>query len=171
MSLHCAKDALLRYLFCYGVWAGALFALIFFEGFSPFHFINELQTLLTIRLTNLWIDAFNIPVHMFDEKMIFEHGLELLIANSCNGMTPILLFVAGALSYPTDYQSKIVWILSGYVALTSINMLRIYLITLWVIENPQSFDFTHDFVGRYVVGTITLLLFYLFTQRVKVVYV
>lgn len=169
MSLHCVRDLILRYVACYIIWVSVLFALIFFEGFSPLYILSELQTTMTIYLMNLWIYIFSIPISIVDERVIFENGLELLILNACNGMTPILLFTAGVLSYPTKYKLKIEWILGAYIILIIINMLRIYFITLWVIDNPESFHFIHDFIARYVVGTLTLLLFYLFTRNTKVI--
>lgn len=169
MSLHCPRDLTLRYVVCYIIWVSVLFALIFFEGFSPFHIINELQTTMTLYLTHLWVDIFSIQVSIIGEKIIFEHGFKLLILNECNGMTPILLFTAGVLSYPTKYQFKIEWILGGYIILVIINMMRIYFITIWLLDNPESFHFMHNFIARYIVGAFTLLLFYLFTRNAKVV--
>ncbi|WP_372999254.1 exosortase/archaeosortase family protein [Sulfurimonas sp.] len=168
MTVSCVKDKVLKYALCYSVWSAVLFALIFIEGISPLYSLNELQTSLTIYFTNLWLSYSDIPVYMNGNKMLFEHGVELLILNVCNGMIPILLYVAAVLSYPARKLDKIDWSIGGYFVLTVVNILRIYFITVWVADHPDSFHYLHDFVARYVVVGLTLIFFYLFVKNARI---
>lgn len=149
------------------IWSLLLFGLIYFKDYSPFYFINELQTDATIFVTQLWISLFDIPVKLDGNIVIFEHGLRLLILNQCNGLTPFILYTAAMIAYPTRYSIKTKWFLGGMFLLLSLNMLRIIMITLVVVNFPDSFEWAHNIVGRYVIGIVTLYLFYFFTTKVS----
>ena len=151
----------------FAIWSLLLIGLIYFDGYSPFYFITELQTDATIFITDLWINSFDIPVTLAGNTVIFTHGLELMILNECNGLTPFILYLAAILAFPTRYPTKAVWFLGGMILLLTLNMLRIILITLYVIDYPEGFECAHNLVGRYSIGAITLYLFYIFTTHVK----
>lgn len=154
----------IRYL----LWIALLFFLLFFEGLSPFFVFNEWQTQLTISITRLWVEWLHLPILIQADTLILANKMHLQILHECNGLTPYLLYLAAILAYPTDSKSKIVWLLIGYVAVMLINTVRMLGITLVVIDHPDLFDFVHDWIGRYGVGFLTILMFYLFTNRVKV---
>ena len=151
----------------FAIWSGLLFSLIYFEHLSPFYFIHTFQTEATIHITDLWINYFHIPVHLVGNTVIFQHGLELRILNACNGLTPFILYLAAILAYPTLYKQKIIWFLGGMVILLTLNMFRIMLITIYVVDVPDGFNCAHNIVGRYSIGTSALLLFYYFTTQVS----
>lgn len=157
---------MLWFVLRYAIWSLLLFALVFFETYSPFYFINVFLTDATIYITGLWITFMEIPVTLSGNSMLFEHGMHLLILNECNGLTPLLLYLAAILAYPTRYRIKIKWFVGGTIVLLTLNMVRIVLITLLVIDHPDSFEFAHNVVGRYAIGAVTLYLFYFFTTHV-----
>lgn len=149
----------------YAVWSLSLIGLVYFKDYSPFYFINVLQTDATVFITDVWISLFDISVTLSGNTVIFEHGLKLLILDECNGLVPFILYLAGIFAYPTRYISKIKWIFIGMAILLTLNMIRIILITLVVIAYPDSFGWAHDIVGRYAIGAATLYLFYIFTTH------
>jgi len=152
----------------FAIWSMLLFGLIYFQDFSPLYIINKMQTEATVFVTQSWVEYCHIAVRVDNETVIFDHGLQLLILDACNGMAPFLLYLAAMLAYPTRYSIKTVWFLGGMAFLFTLNMLRIMLITLAVIAYPESFEWAHDIVGRYGMGIATLLVFYFFTTRVSV---
>ena len=149
------------------IWSLLLFSLVYFEKYSPFYFVNVFQTDATNLIMGWSIYLFDIPVRLIDDTVVFRHGLQLLILNECNGLTPFFLYVSGLLAYPTFYMSKFKWLLVGMVTLLTLNMIRIIMITLVVIVYPDSFELAHNVVGRYGVGVVTLCLFYYFTTHVE----
>ncbi len=157
---------MLWFVLRFAIWSLLLFALIYFTD-SPFYFINVFQTDATIFVTDFWINHFNIPVTLEGNTVVFDHGLHLLILNECNGLTPLILYLAAILAYPTRYRIKVRWLLGGMIVLLTLNMVRIVMITLVVILYPDSFRWAHDFVGRYGIGAVTLYLFYFFTTHVE----
>ncbi|MDX1348442.1 MAG: exosortase/archaeosortase family protein [Thiomicrorhabdus chilensis] len=154
----------IRYL----LWVALLFFLLFFEGVSPLFVFNEWQTQLTIFITRLWVEGLHLPVLIQADTLILANKMHLQILHECNGLTPYLLYLAAILAYPTDLKSKTLWLLIGYVAIVLINTVRMLGITLVVIDSPERFHLVHDWIGRYGVGILTVLIFYLFTNLVSV---
>lgn len=99
---------------------------------------------------------------------MLSNGMNLNIVHECNGLTPFLLYFAAVLSYPTVWKEKFIWSLLVYIVLLIVNVIRMLLITLVVLDQPDLFHFAHHWVGRYAVGLLTLGLFFLFTYFVPV---
>ena len=160
---------MLRYTLLYILWGPVLFGLIYFEGFSPFFFLNNLQTDLTIFLTFSGLDLFSFPVDTHGDLVLFPSGLILKIHYTCNAMAPILLYTAAIVSYPTDIKNKVSWIIAGYFILVGLNLIRMLLVAYAVIVDPDSFHWAHNYVGRYGMGVLTLFIFFVFTQKALVI--
>jgi exosortase/archaeosortase family protein len=144
-----------------------LFGLIYFEDFSPFIFINNLQTDLSVFLTQKFIDFSLLPVNMIGNSISFNHDLELKIVNECNGLAGVLLLLGAFLSYPTLLRTKINWIFFSYLFLVIVNSIRLNWIIYYMIEHPENFVFIHDIVSRYFFAIVVLLLFYFFVKKSK----
>ena len=152
----------------YVVLAPLLFALFYFEGFSPLLFINALQTELTVLLTKAGITLFAMPIRMEGNTLAFGHGIRLYIVNACNGFASVLFFWSAVLAFPTRLKEKVLWLLVGYVVLSALNVVRILAVAYGMTLDPQSFAWSHDIVGRYGTGVFILLLFWLFTRGVEI---
>ncbi len=156
------------YALRYAFWSLLFFALIYFEGFSPLFFFNQLQTELTSILTAFGISLSGLPIRMDAPLLLFESGTRLQILDSCNGLAPFLLYAAALLAYPAYNKQKLTGIVLGYLVLMLLNMARIMLILYEVSLDPANLTWTHDYVGRYGMGVMTLMLFWLFTEKVEV---
>ena len=152
------KWFMLRYLF----WSFILFSLLYFEGLSPFYFLNHLQTSLSIYLTQLWVELLHLPIQISNEVFTYSHGFKLTIIKECNGLIAFLLFTAAILSYPISWKRQFIWIVMAYFLLLLANTLRIDYIVYEIVENPQNFTFAHEVIGRYGITLYALLLFYIF---------
>jgi len=156
------------FTFQFVAWSFVLFGLIYFEDFSPLVFINNLQTDLTAYLTHGWILLFNIDINMKEALLTFENGLKLRIVNECNGLAAFLVFLAAVIAYPTSKKEKLFWIFLSYFILLIANAVRLDWIAYHVIENPEDFKFAHEVLGRYIIASIPLFLFYIFSTNVSI---
>jgi len=157
-----------KYTLLYILLGSIFFGLIYIENFSPFFFINELQRDFTLVLLSYGVELLNFPIKMQEQLMIFDNGKKISIDYACNGLTAILLYTVAILSYPTRIKNKITWFIGGYITIVSLNLFRILFVSYAVIINPDYFHWSHDYVGRYGLGLSTLILFFLFTQYVRV---
>ena len=161
---------MLKFSIKYSVWLSLLCLFIIFEAYSPLYFLNAWQTQLTLYFTQIWIEGFHIPVQMLGNSLNFNHGLELLILDECNGALPILMYIAGVLAFPSDCRIKIVWVLIGYLGISVVNMARIYLVTYLVLDSADQFQFAHDYIGRFLILAGTFILFYIFVSMTRIMW-
>jgi exosortase/archaeosortase family protein len=144
-----------------------LFGLLYIENISPFFFLNDLQTDFTLVLISYSIEFLRLPIEMQEAIMIFDNGAKIIIHYTCNAMTAILLYSAAIISYPTAIKNKFLWFVGGYIVIVAINLLRILLVSYAVTIDPNYFNWSHDYIGRYGMGILTLYFFFIFTQYVK----
>ena len=149
-----------KFLLSYWLGMALLFTLFYWDN-SPLSFqINNLQTNLTAYLTSL-----SLPYGMMEAHRIFisEH-YTLVIEKACNGMIPYLFFIASIAAFPSTLMHKIKWAVMGYILITSINVLRIWLVSQFVLEGQENFSFAHDYLGN---GLLILTGLILFTSFIK----
>lgn len=152
----------------YIVWFSLLYGLLFVQSFSPLFFIQEWQTDITIWLTQAWVNFFEIDVKMLGSTIYLPSGFKIWIENSCNGLMAYLLFAVAVLAYPTNTQSKFIWLLEGYLYLLIINAIRIDFVVYVSIFDHSYFTFMHDYIGRGFIFINLIILFILFTLRVQI---
>ena len=158
---HPVRDFVLKYL----LWVSVLYSFIYFENLSPLLFIHTLHTDLSIYLTGVWIGYFDLPIDISYATLTYENGLQLEILDECNGLAAFLFLLAAILAYPAKKKDKIIWIIFTYFILMLANAIRIDWILYHVISHPEAFVFVHEVVGRYAIAFLTLILFYLFTDK------
>ena len=159
---------MLWFLIRYLLWLVLLFILFFIESFSPFYFVQTLQTDLTIYLTQLWIEWFEIPVKMVGNTIYLDHGFNIWILDGCNGLAAFLLFAVAIIAYPTAWLNRLIWVIEGYLYLVIINSIRIDFVVYVTMFDAKYFECAHDCVGRLCMVGMTLTLFLLFTLRVQI---
>ncbi len=159
---------MLWFFFRYIVWITILYLLFFIDSFSPFYWLNTLQTELTIYLTATWIELFEIPVQMLGNTVYLDHGFDVWIFDECNGLTAFLIFGTAIIAYPTLWKSRLYWLLEGYVFVVVLNMIRIDAVVYFTMLDANYFHISHNLIGRYSTILLTLSLFFIFTLRVSI---
>jgi exosortase/archaeosortase family protein len=158
---------MLKYTFLYIIWGSILFGLINIENFSPLFFLNNLQTDFTLILISYGVEFLNLPVKIQGDVMLFDNGAKIIIHYTCNAITAILLYSAAVISYPTWIKNKVIWFITGYFIIVLINLIRILFVSYAVAIDSNYFSFSHDYIGRYAMGLLTLYFFFIFTKYVK----
>jgi len=137
---------------------------LFYIDYSPLsRIINPMQTELTSFLTYMLLPEGMMRGH---EILINSH-YSLVIEKACNGIIPYLFFVASVFAFPATNIHKIKWIIYGYIAIISMNIFRIWLVTQFVLESRANFSLAHDFIGNILIVVSTLILFILFVKTRK----
>jgi exosortase/archaeosortase family protein len=146
---------MIKFLLTY--WIGiALFFGIFYWEFSPISpLINQLQTDLTTYLTSV-----TLPSEMMKSyHIIINKNYSLVIEKACNGIIPYLFFLASIVAFPSTIIHKIKWAIFGYLFITTMNTLRIWMVTQLVLEEQNYFSLAHDYLGNALLIATGLFLF------------
>ncbi len=90
----------------------------------------------------------------------------LYIANACNGLSLMALYVGFIICMPSKFLRKILYIVLGLLALDLINILRcvglIYLREYFYVY----FEFAHHYLFKATVYTATFLIWMLFCRKI-----
>jgi len=149
-----------QFLLLYWVGTLLLFALFYWD-LSPFaSFINEFQTNVTVFLTSLTLPH----DRMQGYHILINNHYSLVIEKACNGMIPYLFFLASIMAFPATWVHKIRWAVGGYITITLVNILRIWIITQMVIKETHDFSLAHDYLGNILLVLTALVLFVLFVK-------
>jgi len=157
---------MIKFLLTY--WIGiALFFGIFYWEVSPLSTsINQFQTDFTSYLTSLTLNE-----GMMEKHHIFINShYSLVIEKACNGMIPYLFFIASVIAFPSTLLHKIKWIMIGYIIISIMNIMRIWMVTQLVLTEENNFSLAHDYLGNALLIFTGLVLFILFVktrQKVK----
>lgn len=89
----------------------------------------------------------------------------LSIADVCNGLELIVLYVGFILCFPAGIRRKALFILSGTTLIYLINVFRCTALILIYLHTPAMLDFSHHYLFTFLVYAFVFLLWYLFTNK------
>jgi len=139
-----------------------LFGLLYWGGSPMAEFVNHYQTQLTLYFLGAGLEEGQL--HGID--IWINPHYKIIITKACNGMIPILVLWAAVAAYPIDWIHKFWWAVTGYVVLTTVNIVRLLMVARFVKDQPD-FPLYHDLFGNILLMITGLLLFYLFLRGAR----
>jgi len=154
-----------RFAALYFLFLFILFLLFYGDTSIVSRYINGAQTALTLFSLDLFLE----PAQLQGIDIWINPHYKIIINHSCNGMIPILFLFAAILAYPSHPWHKIVWMLTGYVLFSLVNVLRILLVVYFVRqeEGQGNFYWSHDILGNTLLMVVGLGLFITFIKTSK----
>lgn len=103
-------------------------------------------------------------------SQVRHHGEDiLLIADGCNGLELIVLFIGFILCFPSSIYKKIVFILFGVAIIDLANILRCGgLVFIKRFYDYDLFQFAHHYGFKITLYGIIFMLWMLFTKNIKI---
>ena len=139
-----------------------LFALFYWELSPVAEFLNHYQTKLTLYFLEWGLKEGQLQGI---DIMVNPH-YKIIITKACNGMIPILVLFSAILAYPVEWTYKVWWLFTGYLVITTINIVRLLMVAHFVKKQPD-FPLYHDLFGNLLLMMTGLLLFYLFLRGTR----
>jgi len=127
--------------------------------------LNDGQTNLTLMILELFLK----PHQLHGVDIWINSHYKIIITQACNGMIPILFLFASILAYPSTCMHKVIWMMTGYVMFSLVNVLRILLVVnvTQTGEGQGDFYWSHDIVGNGLLMFTGLTLFIFFINTAK----
>ena len=124
--------------------------------------LNEGQTKLTLFLLNIFLE----PGQLKGIDIWINPHYKIIVNQACNGIIPILFLWASILAYPTAIWHKILWMGTGYLLFSLVNVFRILLVVHFVeLEGGRgNFYWSHDLLGNAILMAVGLGLFITFIK-------
>ncbi len=157
-----------RFIALYFLFLIGLFTVFYADTNIVSTSINDAQTALTLFFLNLFLE----PAQLKGIDIWITPHYKIIIDQACNGMIPILFLFAAILAYPSAWWHKIIWMGTGYVLFSLVNVLRILLVVYFVgqEEGQGNFYWSHDLLGNVLLMAVGLGVFVTFiktSQRLK----
>jgi exosortase family protein XrtF len=95
-------------------------------------------------------------------------GLQTLrVANACNGLELMVLYVAFLYCFPAPWKRRLVFALSGCVLITLMNVLRCAALVM-IFERYRAYlDFSHHFIFTFVIYCVIFVGWFFFTKNLS----
>lgn len=92
-------------------------------------------------------------------------GFAVNIANGCNGVETMLIFMAAVLAFPASWRSRLAGLALGLVAIQGVNLVRVVALFLTGAHFPAFFDASHTVIWQTLVILSGVLLWLLWASR------
>lgn len=154
-----------RFIALYFLFLVGLFTAFYADTNVFSAYINEGQTAITL----FGLGHFLEPAQLKGIDIWIDPHYKIIIDQACNGMIPILFLFAAILAYPSTLGHKIIWMGTGYVVFSLVNILRILLVVYFVEqeEGQGNFYWSHDILGNALLMGAGLGLFIAFIKTSK----
>ena len=99
---------------------------------------------------------------------IYHHGEKVLhIANVCNGLELIVLYIGFIVCMPSSFKRKLLYIIFGVIILDLINIFRCVGLIYLSEYFEAYFDFAHHYLFKAIVYLATFLLWVKFSRKIS----
>lgn len=131
---------------------------------APFEFMSCHIASAVYWLVSLFRDS----VFMVGDHTIrFETGSGSTIIWGCSGLKQMFIWMCLILTVRGGWIHKLWYIPMGWVCCHAFNILRIFLITLFVEFHPDWFHVLHDYIFKYMFYAMLFGLWVLFVEKVR----
>lgn len=93
-------------------------------------------------------------------------GIGVSIEAGCNGVEACLILVAALVAYPARWQSKVIGMVAGFVAVQSLNLVRIISLFYLAGWHKQVFEFAHLYLWQALIMLDVLIVWLLWIRWV-----
>jgi exosortase family protein XrtF len=94
-------------------------------------------------------------------RIIIDGEPSLIIADSCNALTLIVLFIGFIIAFEGHWPLKLVYILAGSLVIFGINVFRAMMLILIYMHAPSTFHFNHKYTFTILVY-LAVFVFWMF---------
>ena len=151
-----------KFIASYFLFLAILFTFFYADTSVISNALNDGQTKLTLYFLKLFLE----PGQLKGIDIWINPHYKIIINQACNGMIPILFLWASILAYPSGIWHKIVWMITGYLLFSLVNVFRILLVVHFTEQEAgqANFYWSHDLVGNSILMAVGLGLFIAFIK-------
>jgi len=114
------------------------------------------------------VDLFRDTAMMTDNYTIrFESGSGTRIIWGCSGLKQSFIWMCLILTVRGGWKQKLWFIPVGWVCCYAFNILRIFLIALFIEHHPEWFGMLHDYIFKYLFYGMMFGLWVIFVEKIR----
>ena len=125
-------------------------------GLFALRITNVAREWVTLPFTSLLADISGFIITLFDDTVAtegvvirsLENGFAVAIAPGCDGIEAVIILVAAVLAFPSPWKLKLAGIGIGFVAIQSLNLVRIISLFYMGQWSQTAFDWFHLYLWQ-----------------------
>jgi exosortase H (IPTLxxWG-CTERM-specific) len=136
--------------------------------FAYSKFINEDYNVLvvfTAKVTGAILSVFDSNGINVDGTLVSSETFSMRIVTLCTGLIPSAIFVSAILAYPSKLKHKILGIITGIVAIYSLNLVRMVSIFYIGVFIPSFFDAAHGLIWQSITILLAIVLWLFWVEK------
>ncbi|MBP0902266.1 archaeosortase/exosortase family protein [Mariniflexile gromovii] len=107
------------------------------------------------------IQEFNMSVIYHNDKKILN------IANACNGLELIILYIGFIICMPSSFLRKVLYIIIGVILIDFINIIRCVGLIYLREYFQQYFQFAHHYLFKIIVYSTTFIMWIVYSRKIQ----
>jgi exosortase H (IPTLxxWG-CTERM-specific) len=155
-----------RFAITYIALMGAFFFLI---GFTPLQKIIDLNGLYTngvVYVTSKVLGIMGIAC-TYKGSIIQLPSIALDIKFGCNGLEAVMIYSIAVIAFPSSWNNRLSGIISGFIIIQVINVLRIAGLAYSGIHFKNIFEYVHIYIAQGMMVAISLGVFFIYLHYAK----
>jgi exosortase H (IPTLxxWG-CTERM-specific) len=155
-----------RFAITYIALMGAFFFLI---GFSPLQKVIDLNGLYTggvVFVTSRVLGIVGIPC-TYQGSIIQLPSISLDIKFGCNGLEAVMIYSIAVIAFPSSWRKKLLGIISGFIIIQVVNILRIAGLAYSGIHFKNLFEYIHIYIAQGMMVALSLGVFFIYLRYAK----
>ncbi|MEW6586216.1 MAG: archaeosortase/exosortase family protein [Nitrospirota bacterium] len=150
-----------RFIFIYLAMMGAFSLIIGLTAVRKVIDINGLYTEAIVVITSKFLNILNMPATYYG-SVINLPAIALDLKFGCNGLEAVMIYSIAVIAFPSSWKKRLVGILTGFLFIQFINILRIVGLAYTGIHHKSLFDYMHIYVAQGIMIAIALGIFFLY---------
>ncbi len=139
-----------------------LLAVLFGLELTPWveRWVVEPWTIALANISTWLVTFFDGEVESVGRVMrSLSNGFAVSIEKGCNGIEATIVLISAMLAFPAPWKNKIIGILSGFVAVQGLNVVRVISLFYLGQWNEQVFEWAHLYVWQALIMLDVLIVF------------
>lgn len=96
-----------------------------------------------------------------------SHGTAVSIQSGCNGLEALICLVAAIFAFSSTWQQKVIGLVIGFIAIQSLNLMRIISLFYLLQWDRQWFDWAHLYAWQVLIFLDVLIVFIIWIRWVS----
>lgn len=97
--------------------------------------------------------------------LYIDQAAVVSIADACNALVIIILYVGFIIAYPGVWKTKVPFIILGILAVFTVNIVRVTALAFNMMYHRASFDFNHKYTFTFMVYLIVFILWMVWANK------
>lgn len=123
--------------------------------------INGLYTNGVVVAASKLLGMINIQC-TYQGSIIKLPSIALDIKFGCNGLEAVMIYSVAVIAFPSSWEKRIVGILSGFIVIQTVNILRIAALAYSGVHLKYLFEYIHIYIAQGMMIAVSLGMFFVY---------